>query len=242
MAARLLAAEGHGVVLHARNARRAEDTRSSFPSAEAVVVGDLSSVTAMREVAKQVNALGRFDAVIHNAGIGYREPRRVQTTDGLSQLFAVNVLAPYVLTALIERPERLVYLSSGMHHGVDANLDDLNWIARPWQASAAYAESKLLDVLLAFGIARRWKDVLSNALEPGWVPTRMGGPGAPDDMDQAHRTQAWLAASADREACVTGGYFYHLRPRVPNPQAKDRHLQDRLIGACERLSSVTLPD
>jgi len=242
MAARLLAAEGHGVILHARNARRAEDTRSSIPTAEAVVVGDLSSIAAMREVAKQANALGRFDAVIHNAGIGYREPRRVQTADGLSQVFAVNVLAPYVLTALIERPKRLVYLSSGMHHGVDANLDDLNWIARPWQASAAYAESKLLDVLLAFGIARRWKDVLSNALEPGWVPTRMGGPGAPDDMDQAHRTQAWLAASDDREACVTGGYFYHLRPRVPNPQAKDRHLQDRLIGACERLSSVTLPD
>jgi NAD(P)-dependent dehydrogenase (short-subunit alcohol dehydrogenase family) len=165
MAARLLAADGHGVVLHARNARRAEDTRASLPTAEAVVVGDLSSITAMREVAKQANALGRFDAVIHNAGIGYREPRRVETADGLSQLFAVNVLAPYVLAALIERPKRLVYLSSGMHHGVDANLDDLNWTARPWQGSAAYAESKLLDVLLAFGIARRWKDVLSNALE-----------------------------------------------------------------------------
>ena len=241
MAARLLGADGHGVVLHARNARRVEDARASLPTAEAVVVGDLSSITAMRDVAKQVNALGRFDAVIHNAGIGYREPRRVETTEGLSQLFAVNVLAPYVLTALIERPRRLVYLSSGMHHGATANLNDLNWTARSWQGATAYAESKLFDVLLAFAIARRWKDVFSNALEPGWVPTRMGGPGAPDDMDQAYRTQAWLATSDDPEACISGGYFYHLRPRAPNTQAQDAHLQDRLIAACERLSSVVLP-
>jgi NAD(P)-dependent dehydrogenase (short-subunit alcohol dehydrogenase family) len=241
MAAQLLVAGGHNVVLHARNARRAADARTSLAAVEAVVVGDLSSIAGMRDVAKQANALGRFDAVIHNAGIGYREPRRVETTDGLSQLLAVNVLAPYVLTALIERPRRLVYLSSGMHHGAVANLDDLNWTSRTWQGSSAYAESKLLDVLLAFAVAQRWKDVYSNALEPGWVPTRMGGAGAPDDLDQAHRTQVWLASSDAADACVTGGYFYHLRPRAPNPQAKDAHLQDRFIAACERLTSVVLP-
>lgn len=241
MAAKLLAMEGHVVALHARDARRAQDARSQLPSAEAVVVGDLSSIAVMRDVAQQVNALGRFDAVIHNVGIGYREPRRVETLDGLSQLFAVNVLSPYVLTALIERPGRLVYLSSGMHHGVRADLDDLNWTARKWQGSTAYAESKLLDVVLAFGVARLWKDVFSNALEPGWVATRMGGPGAPDDMDQAHRTQAWLATSNDPEACVTGRYFYHMRPRVPNPSANDSYLQDRLLTECERLTSITLP-
>jgi NAD(P)-dependent dehydrogenase (short-subunit alcohol dehydrogenase family) len=242
MAAKLLAADAHRVVLHARNARRAMDSRASLPAAEDVVVGDLSSIAGMRDVAKQANALGRFDAVIHNAGIGYREPRRVETPDGLSQLFAVNVLAPYVLTALTERPRRLVYLSSGMHHGVTANLDDLNWTARAWQGSTAYAESKLLDVLLAFAIARRWKNVRSNALEPGWVPTRMGGAGAPDDMDQAHRTQAWLSTSDEPEACVTGGYFYHLRPRAANPQAQDLRLQDRLLAACERLTSIAMPE
>jgi NAD(P)-dependent dehydrogenase (short-subunit alcohol dehydrogenase family) len=240
MAARLLVAEGHGVTLHARNARRAQDARESLAAAETVVVGDLSSIAGMRDVAKQVNALGRFDAVIHNAGIGYREPKRVATADGLSQLFAVNVLAPYVLTALIEPPQRLIYLSSGMHHGALADLEDLNWTTRSWQGSTAYAESKLLDVLLAFAIARLWKDVFSNALEPGWVPTRMGGAGAPDDMDQAHRTQAWLATSNDPEACVTGRYFYHLRQRASNPLAQDGCLQDRLLEACEKFSAVAL--
>src|ERR1700733_2028007 len=167
MVAQLLVTEGHGVALHARNSQRAQDARASLSAGEGVVVGDFSSPTGMREVAKQVNALGRFDAVIHNAGIGYREPRRVATVDGLSELFAVNVLAPYVLTALIERPQRLVYLSSGMHHGAHADLDDLNWTMRSWRGSTAYAESKLLDVLLAFAVARHWKNVFSNALEPG---------------------------------------------------------------------------
>jgi NAD(P)-dependent dehydrogenase (short-subunit alcohol dehydrogenase family) len=196
----------------------------------------------MRSIAEQANRLGRFDAVIHNAGIGYREPRRVETEDGLPEVFATNVLAPYVLTGLIERPARLVYLSSGMHHGADANLDDIGWTRRPWSGAAAYAESKLHDVLLAFAAARRWRGVLSNAVEPGWVPTRMGGPGAPDDMDQAHRTQAWLAVSDDPAAQGTGQYFYHLRRRAPNPKARDTALQDRLLAECERWSSVKWPD
>jgi NAD(P)-dependent dehydrogenase (short-subunit alcohol dehydrogenase family) len=213
--------------------------RRALPQADAVVVGDLSTVRGARHVAGQVNRLGRFDAVIHNAGIGYRE-RHVQTEDGLPHVFATNVLAPYILTALIERPSRLVYLSSGMHHGANANLDDLTWQKRPWQGSTAYAESKLHDVLLAFAVARRWTDVLSNALEPGWVPTRMGGPGASDNLDQAHRTQVWLAVSDGAQAHVTGGYFYHLRRRSPNPQAHDPNLQDRLIAACERFSSVVM--
>ena len=127
--------------------------------------------------------------MIYNAGVGYRETRRLETEDGLPHVFAINVLAPYILTALIDRPKRLVYLSSGMHRGADPHLDDLLWIKRPWRGSEAYAESKLHDVLLAFAIARRWPDVRSNALEPGWVPTRMGGPGAPDDMSEAHVTQ-----------------------------------------------------
>ena len=128
-----------------------------------------------------------------------------------------------------------------MHHHADANLDDILWRKRRWNGSAAYAESKLHDAMLAFAIARRWPDVFSTALEPGWVPTRMGGPGAPDDMDQAHRTQAWLAASDDPQAKVTGQYFYHLHPLAPNPQADDPVLQNRLIALCEDLSDVRLP-
>ncbi len=240
MTGRLLAEQGHRVVLHARNEARAEAARIALPQAEAVLIGDLSTLATMRVVAQQANGWGRFDAVIHNVGIGYREPRRVETADGLSQLWAVNVLAPYVLTALMHKPDRLVYLSSGLHTGGTATLDDLQWAGRRWNGSQAYADTKLHDVLLAFGVARRWPDALSNALTPGWVPTRMGGPGASDDLDQAHLTQAWLAVSDDPEAKVSGRYFYHLRPRDVNPAAENADLQDRLLDHCRDLSGVAL--
>jgi len=156
-------------------------------------------------------------------------------------VFAINTLSAYILTALIERPHRLVYLSSGMHHHVDANLDDILWTKRRWNGSTAYAESKLYDAMLAFAVARRWPRVLANSLEPGWVPTKMGGAGAPDDMDQAHLTQAWLAASDEPAAQVTGRYFYHLGPLAPNPRANNVALQDRLIAICAELSGVPFP-
>jgi NAD(P)-dependent dehydrogenase (short-subunit alcohol dehydrogenase family) len=76
--------------------------------------------------------------VIHNAGIGYREPRRIETADGLSHLFSVNVLAPYLLTALITPPRRLVYLSSGMARGGEPELSDAQWSARRWNGSQAW--------------------------------------------------------------------------------------------------------
>jgi NAD(P)-dependent dehydrogenase (short-subunit alcohol dehydrogenase family) len=240
MAGRLLAGQGHAVVLHARNPARAEAARAALPQAEAVLVGDVATLAAMRDLAAQANAWGRFDAVIHNVAIGYREPQRVPTEDGLSLLWAVNVLAPYVLTGLMQRPDRLVYLSSGMHTGGDAGLDDLQWSARRWNGSQAYADSKLHDVLLAFGVARHWPEVRSNALTPGWVPTRMGGAGAPDDLDQAHLTQAWLAVGDDPAARVTGQYFYHLQPRQVHPAARDPAVQDRLLDYCRALSGVAL--
>ena len=240
MAGELLVAQGHQVVLHARNAARADAARRALPKAEAVVVGDLETIAGAKALAAHIHELGRFDTVIHNAAVGYRDGHRL-TADGLPHVFAINTLSAYILTALIEKPKRLVYLSSGMHHHADANLDDILWRLRRWNGSDAYAESKLHDAMLAFAIARLWSDVSSNALEPGWVPTRMGGPGAPDDMDQAHRTQVWLAASDDPAARATGKYFYHLRPLTPNPQAKDVALQGRLIALCEELANVGLP-
>jgi NAD(P)-dependent dehydrogenase (short-subunit alcohol dehydrogenase family) len=239
-AGELLVHQGHRVVLHARNAARADDAKRALPGAEAVVTGDLETIADVRGVAAQVNALGRFDAIIHNAAVGYREGRHI-TFDGLPHVFAINTLAAYILTALIERPKRLVYLSSGMHHHADAQLDDILWRKRRWNGSTAYAESKLHDAMLAFAVARRWPDVLSNALEPGWVPTRMGGPGASDDMDQAHLTQAWLAAGDDPNAQTTAGYFFHLKPRAPNPQSRDMALQDRLFDICKDISGVEIP-
>jgi NAD(P)-dependent dehydrogenase (short-subunit alcohol dehydrogenase family) len=241
MAGELLISQGHNVVLHARNEQRAAETKKAVPQAEAVVIGDLSSIAQTRKVAEQVNALGSFDAVIHNAGVGYREPQRIATEDGLPHVFAVNTLAPYILTALIEKPERLIYLSSGLHKGGDPSLEDLAWERRPWQGQQAYSDTKFHDVLLAFAIARRWPDVLSNALEPGWVPTKMGGPGAPDDLKAGYETQAWLAVSQDKAAKVTGEYFYHKKLRAPNPATRDPERQERLLDECRRFSGIELP-
>ena len=240
MTGRLLADQGHAVTLHARSDARAEDLLKAEPTASAILVADVSTLAGMHEVAEQANGVGRYDAVIHNVGIGYREPRRVETADGLSQLWAVNVLAPYVLTALMHRPDRLVYLSSGMHLGGDASLQDLQWSGRRWNGSQAYSDSKLHDVLLAFGIARLWPDVRSNAVSPGWVATRMGGAAAPDDLNQAHRTQAWLASDGDPAAKTTGGFFYHKEVAPPDPAARDQDLQDRLLEICRDLSGIDL--
>ena len=240
MAAELLIEQGYKVVLHARSAARAEETRKKVGGAEHIVVGDLSSIAETKSVADQVNRLGRFDAVIHNAGIGYREPKLVKTVDGLPQLFAVNTLAPYLLTALITMPKRLVYLSSGMHYGAGSHLDDMLWEKRRWNGSQAYAETKFHDVLLSFAVARLFPEVKSNSLEPGWVPTKMGGAGAPDDIEKAHRTQVWLATSDEPAATVSGRYFFHQKLRDPDPATKDVERQYLLLDLCRKVSGIAL--
>jgi NAD(P)-dependent dehydrogenase (short-subunit alcohol dehydrogenase family) len=241
MAGRLLAGEGHSVILHARDERRAEETRAALSKAEAVLVGDLSSMADTRNLAEQAAASGPLYAVIHNAAVGHREPRRIETVDGLAHVFAINVLAPYLLTALVPAPERLVYLSSGMHLDGDPDLTDLQWKRRHWSGAQAYSDSKLWDTVLAFAVARRWPEVRSNAVEPGWVATKMGGSGAPDDLEAGTVTQSWLAVSDDPAALVSGRYFYHQRERDPNPDARSQALQEDLLDQCAAISGVRLP-
>jgi NAD(P)-dependent dehydrogenase (short-subunit alcohol dehydrogenase family) len=142
---------------------------------------------------------------------------------------------------MITPPQRLVYLSSGMHRSGRPDLADLQWDRRPWSPAQAYSDSKLFDVVLAFALARRWPQVLSNALEPGWVATKMGGPGAPDDLGQAHLTQPWLAVSDDPAATVSGAYFYHKARRVPHPAVTSTEVQEGLLAACEQLTGTPLP-
>ena len=240
LVAEFLVSQGHHVVLHARNSAREVDAKRRLPVAEAVVTGDLSSIAQTRSIAEQVNRLGRFDAVIHNAGTDYYAPCRIETKDGLSHHFAVNTLGPYILTALIKRPKRLIYLSSSMHRGTIPDCSDIQWKRRSWNSSAAYSETKLHDLLLAFAAARYWPDVFSNAVDPGWMPTRMGGPHAPGDLNEGCRTQAWLSVSSDAAACVSGKYFHLMRQQPHDPIAKDENRQDQLIEICGRLSGIVL--
>jgi len=225
LAAKLLIDEGNEVVLHARNAERGRDAIAKAPGAKGVVTGDLSSIEETISLAKQVNDLGRFDAVIHNAGV-YQVSSKVLTV--------VNTLAPYILTALVTRPARLVYLSSGMHLSGRPNFDNII------NHRVSYSDSKLHVVMLSMAIARKWNDVFSNALDPGWVPTKMGGRGAPDDLDKGFETQTWLAVSNDDKARVSGKYFHHKREARFQHDAADVALQEKFLAVCEKATGVKI--
>jgi NAD(P)-dependent dehydrogenase (short-subunit alcohol dehydrogenase family) len=240
LAARRLVALGHDVVLHGRNRDRAQQALRAVPGARAALDGDLASIEQTRELAGQANAAGPFQAVIHNAGVYGPGAAPRETVDGLDDVFAINALAPYLLTALIERPQRLIYLTSGLHQGGDPDLSDLQWRKRRWSGSQAYANSKLFDVVLAFAVARLWPDVLSNAVDPGWMPTKMGGPSASGDLEQGVATQVWLAVSDERGAKVTGRYFYRKQSRTPHRAASDVTVQDAFLATCERLTGTRL--
>jgi NAD(P)-dependent dehydrogenase (short-subunit alcohol dehydrogenase family) len=238
-AARSLLAQGHEVVLHARSKERASAVNDLSRQAAGIVIGDLRSAAETRHVAEQVNAIGRMDAVIHNAGL-YSEPRRSSTPEGHASIFAVNTLAPFILTALIAQPDRLVYLSSGLHRNGEGSLRDLDWTERAWNQARAYAESKLHVVALAFYLARRWSKVLSNAVDPGWVRTRMGGAGAPVDIETGQRTQSWLASSPEPAAMVSGRYWHNLKQEQPAAEAMSVAFQDKLVARLQEFTGAAL--
>ncbi|HXZ99683.1 MAG TPA: SDR family NAD(P)-dependent oxidoreductase [Candidatus Binatia bacterium] len=239
--ARTLIRMGHRVVVHARDPQRARQVRRAIPDAEAVVVGDLTSLRETRTLAETSCHHGPFDIVIHNAGIGGGLPRRELTGDGLERIFQVNALAPYVLTALMVPPQRLVYLTSGLESQGAVDFDDLQHERGPWDGMQAYSDSKLMDVVLAFAVARRWPRVLSNAVDPGWIRTRMGGPGASDSLAQGAETQVWLATSDEPAATVTGRYLKRRRELRANPEAYDVDVQERFLAAGAALSGVSFP-
>ena len=218
---------GHDVVAHVRSDGRRAAASGLVDRGAELVVGDLADLDEVRAMAAQVEALGRMDAVIHNAGV-YSGP----------QIAAVNVVAPFVLTASLARPQRLVFVSSGMHRGGRPFTDGNPFAGRTSRVS--YSDSKLYVTALALSLARLWPRVLSNAVDPGWVPTRMGGPSAPDDLGLGHRTQEWLATSSDAEALTSGGYWHHQRRREPHPSARDEQFQDRLLAALAEVIGVRI--
>ncbi|CAN5392537.1 SDR family NAD(P)-dependent oxidoreductase [soil metagenome] len=240
-AARDLLSQGHDVVLHARSEARAQVLREQIGAGAPVVIGDLANGREVRRIAEQVNAFGAMDAVIHNAGI-YVTPERGDTPEGHATVFAVNTLASFVLTALIQRPQRLIYLSSGLHRDGEGSLTDPDWKERTWQGGKAYAETKLQVAALAAALARRWPGVLTGSVDPGWVPTRMGGAGATGDLQKGHQTQAWLAASREAANAPSGAYWFHRKEQKPAGEVTDVAFQDRLIEQLAALTGVTLPN
>jgi NAD(P)-dependent dehydrogenase (short-subunit alcohol dehydrogenase family) len=237
--ARALVAGGHRVVLHARNDERAAVARDAVAGAAGVVVGDAGSLAQVRSVAEQATAAGPYDVVIHNVGVGQAD-RRTVTADGFERIFQVNVLTPYLLTCLMPRPRRLVYLTSGLEEKGVADLDDLHFERKRWDGFQAYSDSKLHDVMLAFAVARRWPEVASNAVDPGWIKTRLGGPGASDELPEGAETQVWLSTS-DEVATLTGRYLKRRKDLRANPAAYDVALQDQLLSACAEMTGVALP-
>ena len=218
---------GHEVIVHARSAHRLSAVQHLLDRGALSVIGDLAVLQEVREIADQANGIGRIDAVIHNAGV----------LDGAS-LLPVNVVAPYLLTALIPGPRRLVYLSSGMHRGGDTGLDGLDWTGRT--TTASYSTTKLQVTALSAAVARLLPHVASNAVDPGWVPTKMGGRSAPDSLELGHRTQEWLATSDDPAALASGGYWYHQRRQAPHPSTQDPEFQDALLARLAEHTGIRL--
>ncbi len=228
LAGNALLDEGHQVVLHARNERGAEDAKKAVPDAEAIVIGDLSSIEETKSLATDVNALGYFDAVIHNAGV-YRAAGR--------EILTVNTRASFILTSLIQKPKRLIYLSSGMHKHGTATLEQI----ASGKGNISYSDSKLHVLLLTKAVARKWPEVYTNAVDPGWVPTKMGGHGAPDDLQKGYETQVWLAVSNDDKAKVSGRYFYHKKEANYHHEADNTAVQGKFLAACEQVTGVRFP-
>jgi NAD(P)-dependent dehydrogenase (short-subunit alcohol dehydrogenase family) len=225
--AQALLEAGHKVVVHARSSDRLAAARDLVDGGAEPVIGDLADPAETRDIAEQVNRLGRMDAVIHNAGV----------YSG-AQVLPVNIVAPYLLTALVHRPQRVVYLSSDMHRGGRAVVDGMDWSGT--RRTGSYSDSKLFVTTLAVAVARVWPGVFSNAVDPGWVPTKMGGPGAPDDLRLGPLTQEWLAASDDADARSTGGYWHHQQRRTPHPAVHDLRFQDELLAALAHFTGTAI--
>ena len=229
LAAKLLVEQGHQVVLHARNEERGKQALSKVPKAENVLTAELSSIEETIQLAAKVNALGSFDAIIHNAGV-YDQKLNRGNKDELSPLFIINSLAPYILTCLIEKPKHLIYMSSGMHLQGNANKS----------RDYTYSDTKLHDLILSMAVAHKYANIYANAVCPGWVPTKMGGKNAPDDLMQGAETQAWLAVSNEATAKVSGNYFFHKKQDHYLPAAKDVTVQEKFLSLCEKITGIQL--
>jgi len=236
-----LTRRGMQVVRHARNERRAAQCREHAGANVPVVVGDLASLASTRALAAQISDLGRLDVIVHNAGWLSPDQARSVTEDGMERTFQINAVGPYLLTAAVPLPRRLVYVSSDSIRSAHLDLSDLQHESS-WEPMQAYADSKLALTALALYVARRYPDVPCNAVHPGWVRSKMSGDVAPLSLEQGADTPVWLACADDPGARVTGQLFHDRRPVIYNDEAHDPAIQVALVAALEELTGARLPE
>jgi retinol dehydrogenase-14 len=257
-----LAAMGAHVAITGRDRLRTEDVAREIEAAGGmkveVFVADLSSQAQVRRLASEVLAgLPRIDVLINNAG-GYWATRHI-TVDGLERTFAVNHLAPFLLTNLLrdrlERsaPARVVTVASNAHTTGRIDFDDLQG-ERSYSGSRAYSQSKLATVLFTYQLARRLRGsaVTANALHPGVVRTSFGAadpariqrlliPLLRPVMKSPARgaaTSIHLASASELEH-VSGRYFANRRPTKSSPRSNDQAVAARLWEASADLVGLT---
>ena len=120
-----------------------------------------------------------------------------------------------------------------MHLGGNPDLSNIK------KGYISYSDSKFHDLLLAKAVARKWADVYSNAVDPGWVPTKMGGPGAPDNLQKGYETQVWLAVSEN--ARKSGCYYFHQNESRYLKAADDVKIQEQFLEICRQVTGVEFP-
>lgn len=253
-----LARMGAQVAITGRDRGRSEDAASEILAAggrEAqVFVADLSSQSEVRRLAGEVlQSHSRIDVVVNNVG-GYWNTRHV-TVDGLERTFALNHLAPFLLTNLLldrlqqSAPARVVTVSSHAHAQGRIDFDDLQG-ERSYSGSRAYDQSKLANVLFTYELARRLGDsaVTANALHPGVASTSFGAedPGGVQRLfvpfmrpfmkapEQGAQTSIHLASAPDLEQ-VTGRYFTNSKAKRSSKRSYDRVAAARLWEVSEDL-------
>ena len=230
----VLLAGGHRVLVHARSEARGRPVVQGLDGDAHLVTGDLAQLAEVRSLAEQIAGHGPLDVLVHNAGVWVRGDTPRVTPDGFETTFAVNVLAPHLLTALLRDrlSGRLLWLGSGMARSGRVRPDALGAERDPRQA---YADSKACDVALAMAWGRRLPQIASAAVDPGWVKTKLASRGAPGDPRESADTLSYCATEAD----LTRGPYWRDRRPLPVPaHLRDPALQDTLAAACDRLAGV----
>ena len=220
LAAEMLLENGHEVVLHARSQERANEALEKFQIKPKILIADLLDIEQIKTLINDLNTLGKFDTIIHNAGVYHSSHK---------DIFQVNVLAPYILTTLVKKPKRLIYIGSNMHPRGNLDIENITL-----EGGVDYSTSKLYILMLSFAFSKQYKDIYINTVDPGWVPTKMANYSASDSLEDGTKTQVALAV--EDMGKVTGKYFFHLKEINYFNKADDKILQNKLLQKLDDIS------